>query len=133
STVDQFSNPTFLGMSDLLLNAGVALAAWTAGWGGGLLALSVFPIALSFWPSVSVHEWVEAAIVVVVVALVRGTLERFRRSEKKLRALLASMTDVILVLDRIGTYVEVVPTNPRLLYRPLAEMLGRRIADVFPA
>jgi PAS domain S-box-containing protein len=122
--LDRFSGEAFI--------LGVALAAWAGGWAGGLIAASVFPIALSFWPRVSVREWIACLIVLAAVALAREKIERFRRSEKKLRALLASMNDVILVLDTVGTYVEIVPTSPSLLYRPAEVMLGRRIADFFP-
>jgi PAS domain S-box-containing protein len=62
----------------------------------------------------------------------RRRIAAFRTSESKLRALIASMDDVILILDRDGMYKEIVPTNPSLLYRPAQEMTGRRIADFFP-
>jgi len=59
--------------------------------------------------------------------------EAMRRSEAELRALFASMEDVILVLDRDGRYLRIAPTSPSLLYRPREELLGRRLHDVFPA
>jgi PAS domain S-box-containing protein len=59
--------------------------------------------------------------------------EAVRRSEAELRALFASMEDVILVLDRDGRYLRIAPTSPSLLYRPREELLGRRLHDVFPA
>jgi PAS domain S-box-containing protein len=130
AAIDQFSDPTF-GLSNALLALGVALAAWVGGWAGGLIALSVFPIALAFWPAVPPREWIVCSAIVVIVALARVPIERLRRSENKLRALLASMNDVILVLDGEGTYVEIIPTAPELLYRPSAELLGRRIAEFF--
>lgn len=58
--------------------------------------------------------------------------EHLRESEAKMRALFAAMTDVILVLDADGKYLEIAPTNPNLLYRPVPEMLGRRLHEVFP-
>ena len=51
---------------------------------------------------------------------------------RSMRALLASMDDVILILDRDGRYIEIVPTNPQLLYRPAEGLVGRYIRDVFP-
>jgi len=62
----------------------------------------------------------------------RGFEEALRRSEAELRALFASMEDVILVLDGQGRYVRVAPTNPSLLYRPPGELQGRRLHEVFP-
>ncbi|HLO18649.1 MAG TPA: HD domain-containing phosphohydrolase [Anaerolineales bacterium] len=53
-------------------------------------------------------------------------------SEAELRALFASMNDVVLVIDRNGVYREIAPTNPGLLYRPREELLGKTLQDVFP-
>jgi diguanylate cyclase (GGDEF)-like protein/PAS domain S-box-containing protein len=36
------------------------------------------------------------------------------------------------VLDREGRYLKIAPTNPSLLYRPSAELLGRTLHEVFP-
>ncbi|GJG85764.1 hypothetical protein tb265_09450 [Gemmatimonadetes bacterium T265] len=63
----------------------------------------------------------------------RALRDRAERSEAELRALFAAMRDVVLVLDADGTYVEVVPTAPDLLYQPAPTMLGRRMQDVLPA
>ncbi len=50
----------------------------------------------------------------------------------KLRGIFAAMTDVVLVLDGRGRYLEVAPTNPRLLYRPASNLLMRTLHEVFP-
>src|ERR1043165_1111336 len=42
------------------------------------------------------------------------------------------MPDVILVLDAEGRYRKVAPTNPKLLYRPPAELIGKTLHEVFP-
>ncbi|GAB4459606.1 MAG: hypothetical protein Kow0070_14790 [Anaerolineales bacterium] len=55
-----------------------------------------------------------------------------QRSEAELRALFAAMNDVIIVYDKDGTYVHIAPTNPSLLVRPPAEMVGKNIRDVLP-
>jgi PAS domain S-box-containing protein len=62
----------------------------------------------------------------------RRAEEALRASEAEMRALLAAMTDVILVLDRQGRYVEIAPTNPDLLYKPPAELLGKTLHQLFP-
>jgi PAS domain S-box-containing protein len=59
--------------------------------------------------------------------------EALRASEAELRALFAAMTDVILVLDRSGRYVKIAPTNPRYLYKPQAELVGKTLHEVLPA
>jgi PAS domain S-box-containing protein len=55
-----------------------------------------------------------------------------RQAEAKLQALFAAMTDVVLVLDRQGHYVDIAPTSPQLLYRPASELLGKTLHEVFP-
>jgi len=62
----------------------------------------------------------------------RQAEEALRSSEAHLRALFASMSDVILVLDRDGRYLEIAPTSPELLYRPAAETLGKTEHELFP-
>ncbi len=62
----------------------------------------------------------------------RQAEEALRASEAEMRALLAAMTDVILVLDAEGRYLKVAPTNPSLLYKPSDEMVGKTLHDLFP-
>lgn len=47
-------------------------------------------------------------------------------------AVFAAMHDAVFVFDREGTYVQVMPTAPELLYRPGDELVGRRVHDVLP-
>lgn len=54
-----------------------------------------------------------------------------RASEARMRALLAAMNDLIMVLDRNGTYVEILPMRNELLARPRQELLGKTMHDVF--
>ncbi len=58
--------------------------------------------------------------------------EELQASEAELRALFAAMPDVILVLDAEGRYKKVAPTNPRLLYKPPAELIGKTLHEVLP-
>ncbi|AFY71610.1 PAS/PAC sensor signal transduction histidine kinase [Thalassoporum mexicanum PCC 7367] len=55
-----------------------------------------------------------------------------QHAEAELRALFRAITDVILVLDHEGRYLEVAPTNPDVLYLAPEEMLGRTIYEVMP-
>jgi len=59
--------------------------------------------------------------------------EKLRVSEAELRALFVAMNDVILVLDAQGRYLKIAPTNPALLYKPPASLIGKTLHDVFPA
>ncbi len=58
--------------------------------------------------------------------------EALQHSERKLRSLFASMTDVILVFDAEGRYVDIAPTQSDLLYRPPQELIGKKLTDLFP-
>ena len=69
----------------------------------------------------------------VAQAIARKQAEdELRSSEAQLRALVGSMTDVILVLDAEGRYVKIAETGTELLFRPAAELLGRTLHEVFP-
>src|SRR6266568_2671960 len=54
-----------------------------------------------------------------------------RDADAELEALFTAIDDVILVLDAEGRYVKIAPTNPSLLYRPAAELLGKTLREVF--
>jgi len=56
-----------------------------------------------------------------------------RRAEAELRSLFAAMTDVVLVYDAEGRYLRIMSTDASLLFRPSAEMLGKRMHDIMPA
>jgi diguanylate cyclase (GGDEF)-like protein/PAS domain S-box-containing protein len=58
--------------------------------------------------------------------------ERLQRSEARLRALFAAMSDVILVVDREGCYREVAPTGTELPGRPVDEVVGKKLHELLP-
>ena len=58
--------------------------------------------------------------------------EALRASEERMRAMFQAMTDVVIVIDRDGRYLEIAPTNPELLYRVDGGILGKTLHDVFP-
>lgn len=62
----------------------------------------------------------------------RNVQEALLASENKLRSIFASLTDVILILDADGRYVEIAPTNTGRLYSPAQELLGKRVSEIFP-
>ena len=62
----------------------------------------------------------------------RRRAAELERSEAELRGYLAAMNDVIIVTDWDGRYIKIAPTNPELLIRPGAELLGKTIHEVLP-
>jgi PAS domain S-box-containing protein len=58
--------------------------------------------------------------------------EALQKAEARARALIGAMQDVILVLDRNGTYVDVAPSGTDRLFRSPEELIGRTLHDVFP-
>ncbi len=66
-------------------------------------------------------------------AEVRLRTAALQSSEAELRALFSAMQDLVIVLDRDGYYLRINPANQSLLYLPEEELLGKSIAEVFPA
>jgi PAS domain S-box-containing protein len=58
--------------------------------------------------------------------------DKLAASEAELRALFASMTDVVIIYDIEGRYIHVAPTNPANLYLRPDEMLGKTLHEVLP-
>jgi two-component system, NtrC family, sensor kinase len=54
------------------------------------------------------------------------------QQEAELRVLFSAMSDVVLVFDDSGRYVQIAPTNPSLLIQPSHELLGQRLHDALP-
>ena len=96
------------------------LAVWRAGQGREFTAPE-----LEFLTSLAR----QAAIAIQNASLFQDT----QKSESELRALFASMNDVIIVYDKDGRYVRIAPTNPSLLIRPPDEMVGKYIKDILPS
>ena len=66
------------------------------------------------------------------VTEIRTVDEALKRSEAELRAIFESMHDVVMAIDSEGRYVKVAPTDPSLLYKPAAEIVGKTLFDVLP-
>ncbi len=62
----------------------------------------------------------------------RRAEQALRASEAELKALFASMTDIITVFDAEGRYVKVVTTNSEVLYSPTEERIGKSVYEVLP-
>jgi PAS domain S-box-containing protein len=96
------------------------MAVWRTGQGNEFT-----PAELEFLTSLAR----QAAIAIQNASLFQET----QKSESELRALFASMNDVIIVYDKDGRYVRIAPTNPSLLIRPPDEMVGRYIHEILPS
>ena len=57
--------------------------------------------------------------------------EALLRAEARARAFIGAIQDVILVLDRAGTYLDIASSGSNRLFRPRAEVLGKRLHDFF--
>jgi len=55
-----------------------------------------------------------------------------RRLAEEMRAVVAALGDVMIVLDADGRYLRIAPTAADLLYRPADSVLGRTLHEVFP-
>jgi len=62
----------------------------------------------------------------------RQSKQALARSEALRRAITRASPDLLFVLDEDGRYLEVVSPEERLLYRPLAETLGKRMDETLP-
>ena len=86
----------------------------------------------ALWESVAITPVRNERDEITHYAAIKIDITARRESEAKLHALFAAMTDVILVFDRDGRYVEIAPTNPDPLYRPRPDWIGQTLYDVFP-
>ena len=55
-----------------------------------------------------------------------------RAASADLSMLFSAMTDVVLVLNAEGRYMEIVPTSPNLLFKPAEQLLGKTLHEIFP-
>src|SRR6267378_968825 len=53
-------------------------------------------------------------------------------AQAELCALFAALPDVIVVLDAEGRYLKIAPTDPPVLYKPPADLIGKTLHEVFP-
>jgi PAS domain S-box-containing protein len=58
---------------------------------------------------------------------------KIKESESELRALFASMKDVIIVVDKNGKIVKIAPSNLNLLFKPAEELVGKTIKESIPS
>ncbi|NMB56243.1 MAG: PAS domain S-box protein [Leptolinea sp.] len=62
----------------------------------------------------------------------KETEEALQISENKIRSLFNSLTDIVLVLDKDGKYLDIAPTIPAIPERDPLNLLGNTIFSLFP-
>lgn len=89
-------------------------------------------------------EWTIGIVVVTAVAIIivrfvllhrhaRTARQRLTESEAELRTVFAAMDEVVLVVDRHGTYLRVPETRATKSYRGDSRLIGRNVGDALPA
>lgn len=78
-------------------------------------------------------ESVEPARLLARIAELEAELALLRSSEDELRAMFRAMTDVVLIMGNDGRYLKIAETAPDLLYKPSADLIGKRMHEVMPA
>lgn len=68
---------------------------------------------------------------VATVTAELGIVIQQKQGSAELRALFAAMTDIIVALDNQGCYVKIAPTNPEKTYRPVPNLIGKSLYEVF--
>lgn len=58
--------------------------------------------------------------------------QELKRSSEKLSTIFSAMDDLIFILNYEGTFLEIAPTGYKQLYRPIDEVLGKTVFDIFP-
>ncbi len=57
--------------------------------------------------------------------------ENLAKSEYNLRSLFNAMEDIVFEMDYNGTYINIAPTSPELMYKPAEEMAGKTLHYAF--
>ncbi len=76
------------------------------------------------------ERWIR---LVPTIATQLGSALAQKQAQAELRALFAAMNDIVLVRDASGRCLKVAPTSKTDLYKPVHEMLGKRLSNVMPA
>ena len=119
-------------VTDVLFPFSIGLATYFGGRINGALWLIVPSGRLALYGGADATvSFLECVLLYIFTSVVIMREARASRTRDQLRALIASMRDVILVLDGDGNYVEVAQ-SPGLI-KPAGELTGRNLRDVFAA
>jgi PAS domain S-box-containing protein len=96
----------------------------------------------SFYEEYKLLVWVSLAVILALLAMVaslvvviivrRRSSVALRASEAQNRALLEAVPDLILLLDREGSFLLVHTGSPDLLFLPPDDLVGKRVPEIFP-
>ncbi|MFH0733121.1 MAG: ATP-binding protein [bacterium] len=75
--------------------------------------------------------YVSAFIISLLIWQLSKAIVVIRENEKELKAIFASMQDIIIEFNKKGEYVKIAPTNDSLLILPPKDLLGKSVFDVF--
>jgi PAS domain S-box-containing protein len=68
----------------------------------------------------------------IAIALLNAKyVTEIESNERRLKALVGSVDEIVFEMDENGTYLGIWTENEKLLIRPKSELLGRRISDFF--
>jgi PAS domain S-box-containing protein len=113
------------------------------------LAIAVYyglvpPLALqnSIFHNLRVHA-MEAFIIIIFVYYYTKSIEKLLRSyekasvekaesEQQLRSLFAAMSDIVMVFDKDGIFLQMAPTSPVRIYQPEVNRIGKTVYEIFP-
>ncbi len=94
---------------------------------------SYYDVLISAAPLRNAHQEIIGAVATYSDITERKLAENaLRASEAHLRAIANAIPDVLLVLDEEGRYIDILTSQPELLYTDPASLKGRLIRDVMP-
>ena len=117
-------------LTDILFPLAIGLATYFGGRinGGVWLLVPAARLAIHTGADAGV-SFVECILLYAFTSMVISGAAEAARARDQLRALIASMQDIVVVLDDDGTYVEV--TDSPALARPAGDLTGRNLRDFF--
>lgn len=70
-------------------------------------------------------------LITLLVFVIARSSVRIRRNEQELIAILQSMDSLIIEVSGEGVYINIPPTNDKLLFKPREELIGKKLEEVF--